>query len=216
MANPPFPPFDFDTSAIRGKFDGRLKWLALLLILLPVFFLSWLGRGIYTDYLWYSQLGYQDIFITVLMTKIILFIVGFIFAFALLFANLFYVNKKTTGSIEVPLPDDLIGVIRKLVIIACIVVSGIAAVILGSMIASKWELFLRFSNAAEFGITDPLYQNDLSFYVFELPIYSFLQGWILIAIALTIVGTGALAFLNFTLRVIRHRCQNFYIVAYYF
>ena len=94
MANPPFPPFDFDTSAIRGKFDGRLKWLGLLLILLPVFFLSWLGRGIYTDYLWYSQLGYEDIFITVLMTKIILFIVGFIFAFALLLANLFYVNKK--------------------------------------------------------------------------------------------------------------------------
>ena len=216
MANPPFPPFDFDTSAIRGKFDGRLKWLALLLILLPVFFLSWLGRGIYTDYLWYSQLGYQDIFITVLMTKIILFIVGFIFAFALLLANLFYVNKKTTGSIEIPLPDDLIGVIRKLVIIACIVVSGIAAVILGSMIASKWELFLRFSNAAEFGITDPLYQNDLSFYVFELPIYSFLQGWILIAIALTIVATGALAFLNFTLRgtafVLTNQLRNHLLV----
>ena len=79
-------------------------------------------------------------------------------------------------------------------------VSAIVAAVLGSMIASQWEIFLRFSNAAEFGVTDPLYQNDLSFYVFELPIYSFLQGWILIAVALTIVATGALAFLNFTLR----------------
>ena len=200
MANPPFPPFDFDTSAIRGKFDGRLKWLALLLILVPVLFLSWLGRGIYTDYLWYSQLGYEDVFLTVLLTKVILFVVGFVFVFALLLANLFYVNKRTTGPIEAALPDDLIGVIRKLVLIGCIVVSAIVAVVLGSMIASQWEIFLRFSNAAEFGVTDPLYQNDLSFYVFELPIYSFLQGWILIAVALTIVATGALAFLNFTLR----------------
>ena len=117
MANPPFPPFDFDTSAIRGKFDGRLKWLALLLILVPVFFLSWLGRGIYTDYLWYSQLGYEDVFLTVLLTKVILFVVGFVFVFALLLANLFYVNKRTTGPIEAALPDDLIGVIRKLVLI---------------------------------------------------------------------------------------------------
>ena len=200
MANPPFPPFDFDTSAIRGKFDGRLKWLALLLILVPVLFLSWLGRGIYTDYLWYSQLGYEDVFLTVLLTKVILFVVGFVFVFALMLANLFYVNKRTTGPIEAALPDDLIGVIRKLVLIGCIVVSAIVAVVLGSMIASQWEIFLRFSNAAEFGVTDPLYQNDLSFYVFELPIYSFLQGWILIAVALTIVATGALAFLNFTLR----------------
>ena len=200
MANPPFPPFDFDTSAIRGKFDGRLKWLALLLILVPVFVPSWLGRGIYTDYLWYSQLGYEDVFLTVLLTKVILFVVGFVFVFALMLANLFYVNKRTTGPIEAALPDDLIGVIRKLVLIGCIVVSAIVAVVLGSMIASQWEIFLRFSNAAEFGVTDPLYQNDLSFYVFELPIYSFLQGWILIAVALTIVATGALAFLNFTLR----------------
>ena len=200
MANPPFPPFDFDTSAIRGKFDGRLKWLALVLILVPVFFLSWLGRGIYTDYLWYSQLGYEDVFLTVLLTKVILFVVGFVFVFALLLANLFYVNKRTTGPIEAALPDDLIGVIRKLVLIGRIVVSAIVAAVLGSMIASQWEIFLRFSNAAEFGVTDPLYQNDLSFYVFELPIYSFLQGWILIAVALTIVATGALAFLNFTLR----------------
>jgi len=200
MANPPFPQFDFDTSGIRGKFAGRLKWLALLLILIPAFVFSWLGRTIYTDYLWYSQLGFQDIFLTVLSTKIILFSVGFVFVFALVMANLFYVNKRTTGSIEVPLPDDLIGVIRKLLLIGCIVVSAIVAVVLGSMIASKWEIFLRFSNAAEFGVTDPLYQNDLSFYLFELPIYSFLQGWVLLAVALTIVATGALAFLNFTLR----------------
>jgi len=200
MANPQFPQFDFDTSAISGRFGGRLKWLALLLILVPVFVVSWIAKGIYTDYLWYSNLGFEDIFLTVLTTKIILFVVGFIFVFALVLANLFYVNNKTTGPIEVALPDDLIGAIRKLIVIGCIVAASVLGIILGYMVASKWELFLRFSNAAAFGVTDPLYRNDLSFYVFELPIYAFLQGWVLISVALTIVATGALAFLNFTLR----------------
>ena len=134
------------------------------------------------------------------MTKVVLFVIGFVFVFALVLVNLFYVNRRTTGPIEVPLPDDMIGVIRKLILIGCVVVASILAVILGSMMASKWELFLRFSNAAEFRVMDPLYQKDISFYLFELPIYAFLQGWVLIGVALTIVATGALAFLNFTLR----------------
>jgi len=45
-----------------------------------------------------------------------------------------------------------------------------------------------------------LYGKDLSFYIFELPTYSFIQGW---ALALGIIigaATGVLAFANFTLR----------------
>ena len=81
--------------------------------------------------------------------------------------------------------------------IIAIVVIGL---IMGSFFSSKWELFLRFTNAASFGVTDPLYGKDLSFYIFELPTYSFIQGW---ALALGIIigaATGVLAFANFTLR----------------
>ncbi|MDC0035742.1 UPF0182 family protein [Chloroflexi bacterium] len=200
MANPPFPSFDFDTSAIRGKFDGRIKWVTLALLLIPIIFLLWLARGIFTDYLWFSTLGFEDIFITVLMTKIILFAIGFFFVFVFVLGNLFYINKKTSGPIEAPIPDNLLGILAKLVLLGCLLISLVLAVILGSVLASKWELFLRFSNAAVFGVNDPLYSNDISFYVFELPIYSFLQGWFLASTAATIVATGALAFLNFTLR----------------
>ena len=200
MSNPPFPPFDFDTSAISSKFAGRLKWIVLALILVPIVILVWLAKGMLTDFLWFSALGYEDIFITVLMSKIVLFLIGFLFVFVLVSGNLFYINRKTTGPVEADIPDELMGILKKLILLGCLIVSLIVAIILGSMLASKWELFLRFTNAAEFGVNDPLYAKDISFYVFQLPIYSFLQGWILAAMAATIVATSALAFLNFTLR----------------
>ena len=148
MSNPPFPPFDFDTSAISSKFAGRLKWIALALILVPIVILVWLAKGMFTDFLWFSALGYEDIFITVLMSKIVLFLIGFLFVFALVSGNLFYINRKTTGPVEADIPDELMGILKKLILLGCLIVSLIVAIILGSMLASKWELFLRFTNAA--------------------------------------------------------------------
>ena len=200
MASAPFPSFNFDPSSIKDKLSGRTKWIVLALILVPIFLLLWLARGIFTDYLWYSKMGFEDVFITILVTKIILFFAGFAFVLALVLANLFFVNRKTAGPLDAILEENLIGIIKKLLVIVCVLVSFVLAVILGSVVASKWELFLRFSNAAGFGIKDPLHGNDISFYVFELPIYAFLQGWLLVCVGATIVATIALAFLNFTLR----------------
>ena len=200
MASAPFPSFDFDPSSIKDKLSGRTKWIVLALILVPIFVLLWLARGIFTDYLWYSKMGFEDVFITILLTKTILFFVGFAFVLALVLANLFFVNRKTSGPLDAPLPENLTGIIKKLLVIVCVLVSLVLAVILGSVVASKWELFLRFSNAAGFGIKDPLHGNDISFYVFELPIYAFLQGWLLVCVVITMLATTALAFLNFTLR----------------
>ena len=200
MASAPFPSFDFDPSSIKDKLNGKIKWIVLGLIFVPIFFLLWLARGIFTDYLWYSKMGFEDVFITIILTKVILFSIGFAFVLALVLANLFYVNRKTAGPLNTPLPDNLIGIIKKLLVIICVLISLVLAVILGSVMASKWELFLRFSNAAGFGVKDPLHGIDLSFYVFELPIYTFLQGWLLACVGATIVATIALAFLNFTLR----------------
>ena len=168
MASAPFPSFDFDPSSIKEKLGGRIKWIVLASILIPVFVLSWIAKGIFTDYLWYSKMGFEDVFITILMTKVVLFLIGFVFVLALVLANLFYVNRKTAGPLDAFLPENLIDIVRKLLLVVCVLVSVVLAVILGSVIASKWELFLRFSNAAAFGIKDPLHGNDLSLYVFEI------------------------------------------------
>lgn len=45
--------------------------------------------------------------------------------------------------------------------------------------ASAWELFPRFANAVAFNRLDPIYRQDLSFYVFRLPLLDNLENWML-------------------------------------
>ena len=41
----------------------------------------------------------------------------------------------------------------------------------------SWELFPQFLNATEFNRLDPIYQQDLSFYLFRLPLLDSLENW---------------------------------------
>ncbi len=51
-------------------------------------------------------------------------------------------------------------------------------------------MVLRYLNAAPFGVTDPIFQRDVSFYVFTLPVYQFLVSWLGGAIILAALATG--------------------------
>ena len=47
---------------------------------------------------------------------------------------------------------------------------------LGLRAGASWELVLGYVNATPFGTTDPLFGQDLSFFVFQLPLWRFLYG----------------------------------------
>jgi len=54
------------------------------------------------------------------------------------------------------------------------VIAGIAAL----AAVPSWEVFLGFLNASDFGVADPLYQQDIGFYFFKLPFYEGIRGWL--------------------------------------
>ena len=45
--------------------------------------------------------------------------------------------------------------------------------------AAAWELFPQFFNATAFNRLDPIYQRDLGFYIFRLPLLDNLENWFL-------------------------------------
>ena len=53
--------------------------------------------------------------------------------------------------------------------------------------AMAWELFPKFINATEFGILDPIYQQDLGFYIFRLPLLDNLENWWLTLLVASLV-----------------------------
>ena len=189
----------------RGKV---LLGIGIVVVVLVVLFT---GARIWLDALWFSQLSYLSVFATILFSKLGLWFV-FFFLF-LLFAGLNLVLAFRKGDIQrlrIPraprqqpgMPVELtqtgpIEISRK----ASAWIGAVAVVLLGLILAgaasSRWELWQKLLHRTDFGLSDPLFQRDLSFYVFVLPFYSFLKGWSLWAVVLT---TAIVALLYLVIR----------------
>ena len=70
---------------------------------------------------------------------------------------------------------------------------GIILVALVSSLAvgSQWETVLRYSNASTFGVTDPVFDQDIGFYFFKWPLLQLLTTWGMWLIGLALVGAAA-------------------------
>ena len=200
MTDGSLPPLDLNNLSIPSGLKGRLKWVILAAILIGLIFALSMGRGILADWLWFGELGFSGVFAKVILTKIILFIFGFVVAVVSVGAALLVAKKISSGSIDASVPESLVFVVTKVITIGGVVASIILGVIFGSLFSGQWELFLRFTNAATFGVSDPLYGRDLSFFVFALPMYSFAQSWVFGVGVVCLIGSGIIAFATYTMR----------------
>jgi uncharacterized protein len=159
----------------------------------------------YTDWLWFGETGYQQIFLRSVTSKVLLGSVIFVAAFGLLFGNLWLALKLLRqpyliiggGSAEVqPLVLDR----RQLRYIAA-AAAGLLALLMAFFAASQWLVWLRARYATPFGEVDPIFGRDVAFYVFQLPFLDLVRGLLLVLVLLSLAGatlvyvlTGAVGF----------------------
>ena len=138
MSTGQFPQFDFDAESISRIFQGRMKWIIAIALVAILFVLASFARSIYTDFLWYGELGFRGIYIKVLTTRIALFAVGFIVTAILLAISLLTINRNTSGPGGLPIPEDLAKIAGRLLTIIAIAATLIIGIVMGSFFASKW------------------------------------------------------------------------------
>mgnify|MGYP001192202718 CR=1 FL=1 len=178
----------------------RIKWMIPVVgVVLLLAILTFL-RSVYTDLLWFEGVGFRSVFVKILVTRIALFLVGFAIVGVPLGLSVYFANRASQGPEDVQMSEAARGFITQLIRWGMIVAIVVLSAILGTIVASKWELFLRFADAASFGVMDPVYGKDLSFYVFSLPLYGFFQGWLLSVAIVILIATVVTYFINFSLR----------------
>ena len=153
-------------------------------------------KNIYSELLWFGQLNYQDIYLTILRTKISLFIIGFLLSIIILSISSFIAFKYSWNGFESELPEpfNMLGpkLYKYLLMIAVFVVS----IIIGFTNSVNWELFLRFFNSSSFEVSDPIFNRDLSFYIFDYPIYTYIQKGLLAILVLSTIFPLLIIFIN--------------------
>ncbi|MDZ7587289.1 MAG: UPF0182 family protein, partial [Patescibacteria group bacterium] len=152
-----------------------------------------------TDWWWFSELGFSQVFLKSLGTKVGLFTGTVTFISLFLFLNLSLAIRSKVPWVTM-LPQALIGqvvnldskIARKLAIVFSLVVG----LFLGMVVMANWQEVLKYSFASEFGILDPIFGKDIGFYLFFLPVYKIGLDLIKMLIFLCLSGSVLVYFLR--------------------
>jgi len=179
---------------MRPRHTGR--WLIAIGVLIAIFVLASISKGIYTDWLWFGSLGYSSIYTTILTTKIWLFFAGAFGFLALLLASLFVARRLSPPSQGNLLTGQRLLFVRRAIDIGILTTAALISLIFGLVTSGHWEMALRFIHGANFNVVEPLLERDVGFYVFRLPLYNFIQNWLVWAVVLTLLFTATVYVLN--------------------
>jgi uncharacterized protein len=162
------------------------------------------------DWAWFSAVGYLSVYWTMLGGKTLLFLAVFVVSTALLWVNgalayRFATRRRnmprlanTRASAGVQTLPELWNLTQQRLPWR-ILIGGVAG-LLGLLVAagevSNWEVLLRFIYQVPYGQSDPLYGQDLGFYLFSLPAYLSLKNWLLLMLFLGTIMAGAVYLVN--------------------
>ncbi len=188
-----------------------VKWGIVLGGLVALFVLANLFRQIYTNWLWFDNLAYTSVYLTVLTTRVWLFLAGAVLFTLIIVPNAVFAYRSSRGEPGIPVSEQVYEIVTQLFRWAIALAIFLLAIIFGSLVAGQWETLLRFINEVSFTTVDPtsgqtvpaqdpVFNKNVAFYVFTLPVHSLAQGWLLGALIVTLVGSAAIYMLNLSLR----------------
>lgn len=144
---------------------------------------------VYTDYLWFGEVGYRGIFTTIIGAKVTLF-----FTFAGLFFILFYGNLRLAMKLAPAeaqrnlmsrFGPDWGRAAQKWFSRIVLIVSVFFCLWAGRVAANSWGDWLSYLHGRQFNVSDPLFHRDVSFYVFRLPLLNMVYEFLLSSLVLT-------------------------------
>ena len=139
--------------------------------------LLWWLRAAYTDLLWFDHLGYSAVFVKILVLKLWLFAAGAIVAGIVLLGNLYLAYRHSRGESILNQPPVVVRVLTASAILSAALVVLIGVPVFGGEASDRWETLLVFFNRVPFGIPDPQFSRDATFYITTLRVMHFAQGW---------------------------------------
>jgi uncharacterized membrane protein (UPF0182 family) len=176
---------------------GPLPIVIAILVVASVALVSL--SGFYADWLWFKSVDFTEVWSTILLTKATVFVVAGFATSLIITLNIYLAFRKRP--LYVPLTveaDNLeryrsqIEPIRRLVLV------GLSLVLFyfgGSSGSQLWDTWLLFKNSTLFGVTDPQFGLDISFFAFKLPMYQALVAWGISTLVFAIIGSAVVHYL---------------------
>lgn len=185
------PEVDWD-EVLRRQPPNLRKPILWITVLFALWLLFTIVPRLYTDYRWFEEVGYTSVLTTEWTMRIAIF-----FGAAIVFFIFYVINIAIARRLTPRFADETSRWVRlaefagKSITFLLVSAGLLLAFIVGMLAQNNWLALLRYANAMPFGVSDPIFGQDVAFYVFTLPIYRFLVSWGGSAIILTALATSA-------------------------
>jgi len=186
-------------------------------------FLSLLGLAsdLLVDWLWFFSIGYLQIFLTSIGAKAIVFFAVLAATAVLLWLNgwlaVRFARRQSTQVASAAAwkaagtpPPGLLAVMRDRLPWSRVIAGsgGLLALFVAATTVGNWSLFLQFLYQVPFGADDPLYNKDIGFYLFSLPVYILVKNWMLLTLVLGALIAGAVYWVHGDIEYDVHRSMS--------
>lgn len=183
-----------------GKKRRRTRFFLVAAVIVLLMFL---GRGVhlYTEWLWFGEVGYKAVFIRMLTTKIWLGLAAGVVFFGVIYGNILLARRmapqyRITPDGEIversPAADRLLAwLIPVALVIPVLIVAGVGS--------SAWDELLKLTNRSSFGTAEPIFGYDIGFYVFVLPFLQMLQSFAWWTLVFALIAVTATHFFDYAI-----------------
>ncbi len=175
-------------SSTPARRPRTLTVIVFVVLFFGLPFLAWLATFL-TDYLWFVDLGQEEVFVTTLVSRVATGLAFGVAAFLLFFVNARIARSMAPRAVLLsasgempPQFEEFVAQLRGTLgpIVDKVVLWGSAglALMLGLAMSANWDLMRLALGAVPFGVTDPQFGRDVSFFMFTLPALRAIADWL--------------------------------------
>jgi len=153
---------------------------------------------IYIDSLWFSSVGYSNVYWYKFRLGGLLFLIFFVLSFLIVRISFVFLNRVLPELTERPKfrlhsVEDIkdINVLPWIYRPGVWVLSAAAALLSAVSMSQEWPRFALYLHSQPSQITDPIFGRDVSFYLFKLPVIELVIGWLQTVSVVMLIAVGA-------------------------
>lgn len=183
----------------------RSPLVPTLIVLAAIVVLVLILAQVWTEWLWFDQLGFIEVLRTEWGTRIVLFVIGFAIMSVAVGLTMRYAYASrpvyapsTPEQASLDQYREAIEPLRRLVMIVGPALLGLFA---GAAVSQRWDTVQLALHAQHVGQADPQYGIDLGFYLFTLPAIRFVVSFLVAVVVLAGVAALATQYLYGGLRI---------------
>ncbi|RVW00383.1 UPF0182 family protein [Rhodococcus spongiicola] len=180
------------------RLPKSVRWVlvAFLIVVVATIVLRF-AVGVYIDWLWFGEVGFRQVWLTVLASRLLLFVGFGLLVGGIVFGAMWlaYRHRPPLFAASRAAGQDPVQPLRTAIarrpLLTGLAVAGAIGVICGLVAQASWSTLQLFLRGGSFGLTDPQFGHDVGFYVFDLPFYRMVVNWLFVALVLAFLASLA-------------------------